>query len=114
VHGSAGAVAAYFVQWTLGHVDRHGAKVDLIIGEWGSGAEASDRCSVSLEFRRSENGPAFMDIDPAGRLAASSELVGKRLARDEVVGTPLAQIAFTIVDALWVQDGRIAEVVGVA
>src|SRR5262249_28705133 len=48
-HGPAGTVAAYFVQWTLGQVDRHGAHFDLIIGKWGTGANRSDRFSVSLE-----------------------------------------------------------------
>jgi hypothetical protein len=26
--------AAYFVHWTLGQVPKHGAHIDLIIGEW--------------------------------------------------------------------------------
>jgi hypothetical protein len=114
VHRPAGAAAAYFVQWTLGQVDRHGANFDLIIGKWGTGANRSDRCSVSLEFRRTEKGPSFMVIDSGVRPVASSELVGKSLARKEVVGTPLAQVAFEIVDAVWLQDERIAEVVGAA
>jgi len=112
VHGPAGAVAAYFVQWTVGLVDRHGAHFDVIIGKWGAGAERSDRCSISLEFRRTDNGPSFMVINSGARPVASSDLVAKSLARDEVVGTPLAQIAFDIVDAVWLQDERIAEIVG--
>ena len=111
-HGPAGTLAAYFVQWTVGQVDRHGAHVDVIIGKWGAHAEHSDRCSVSLEFRRTDNGPSFMVIDSGTRPVASSALVGKSLAREEVVGTPLAQVAFDIVDAVWLQDERIAEVVG--
>jgi len=112
-HGPAGTVAAYFVQWTLGQVDRHGAHFDLIIGKWGTGANRSDRFSVSLEFRRTDKGPSFMVIDSGGRPVASSNLVGKSLAREEVIGTALAQVAFDIVDAVWLQDDRIAEVVGV-
>jgi hypothetical protein len=111
-HGPAGTVAAYFVQWTLGQVDRHGAHFDLIIGTWGD-ADRSDRVSVSLECRRTDNGPAFMVIDSGRRPVASSDLVGKSLAREEVVGTALAQVAFDIVDAIWLQDDRILEVVGV-
>ena len=66
----------------------------------------------TLEYRRTENGAAFMVIDPEGRPVPSSELVGKSLGRSEVIGTPLAQIAFDLVDAIWLQDERIAEVVG--
>jgi hypothetical protein len=112
VHRPDRTAAAYFVQWTLGQVDRHGANVDLIIGKWGTGADRPDRCSVSLEFRRTDKGPAFMVIDSRGRPVASSELVGKSLTREEVVGTALAQAAFELVDAIWLQDARIAEVVG--
>jgi hypothetical protein len=111
-HGAVGTVAAYFVQWTLGHVDRHGAHVDVVIGEWGDGADRSARCSISLEFRRTDTGPSFMVIDSGGRPVASSGLVGKSLARADVVGTPLAQLAFDVVDAIWLQDERIADIVG--
>jgi hypothetical protein len=34
------------------------------------------------------------------------------LAREEVIGTNLAQKAFDIVDAIWLQDDRILEIVG--
>ena len=112
VHGPAGPVAAYFVQWTLGQVDRHGAHFDVIIGKWGAGADRSDRSSISLEFRRTDTGPSFMVIDSRRRPVASSDLDGKSLAREDVVDTPLARVIFDIVDAVWLQDERIAEVVG--
>ena len=110
----ADTAAAYFVQWTMGQVDRHGANVDLIIGKWGDGATRSDRCSVALEYRRTDRGPSLMVIDSEGRTVASSNLVGKALARREVLGTPLAQLAFDIVDAIWRQDERIKEIVSAA
>ena len=111
-HDRAGTVAAYFVQWTLGQVDLHGAHFDLVLGKWSDGADRSHRCSISLEFRRTDNGPSFMVIDSAGRPVASSDLVGKSLARADVIGTPLALAAFDIVDAVWLQDERISEIVG--
>jgi len=110
-HSPAGTVAAYFVQWTLGQVDRHGAHVDVIIGKWGADAVRADRSSISLEFRRTAQGPSFMVIDSGARQVASGNLVGKSLAREDVVGTPLAQVAFDIVDAVWLQDDRIVEIV---
>jgi hypothetical protein len=33
------------------------------------------------------------------------------LARAEVIGTPLAKQAFELVDAIWLRDERIAEIV---
>ena len=111
VHQPSGLIAAYFVQWTLGQVDRHGAHFDLILGPLGADADRSDRRSVSLEFRRTAAGPAFMIIDSATRPVARSSLVGKSLARDEVIGTSLAQDAFAIVDAVWLGDARIREIV---
>jgi hypothetical protein len=114
VHGPSGAAAAYFVHWTLGEVDRHGAHFDLIIGKWGSDADPADRRSISLQFRRTERGPGFMIVDSTARPVASSSLVGKSLTRDDVLGTSLAQEVFELVDAVWLGDARISEIVGSA
>lgn len=106
------ALAAYFVHWTLTRVRDHGANFDLIIGRWGEGASARDRLLVALDYRLLESGPGFMVIDAAGRPAASSELVGRALSRAEVIGRPIAQQAFAIVDAVLAQDARVAELLG--
>lgn len=105
------AEAVYFVQWTMGAVDLHGANFDLIVGTWGEGATASDRQAVSLAFRRMPSGPSFMVIDSDGRPVRYNANVGTCLRRDDVVGTPVAKQAFEIVDAIWLQDERIAEIV---
>lgn len=110
VYRDAVAEAAYFVQWTVGHVVEHGANFDLIIGPWGTGAKREDRSSVSMEFRRTAAGPQFMVIDSSRRPIAKSELVGRSLARSDVIGTPLAQQAFDIVDCVWLNDPRIEEI----
>ncbi len=112
VHDGDATIAAYFVHWTLGSVERHGANFDLVIGSWGEEAEASSRVLVALQFGVIESGPSFMVIDSAGRVCDVPELVGRALRRDEVIGTPTADLAFAIVDAVWLQDRRIAEVTG--
>jgi len=38
--------------------------------------------------------------------------VGEALRREQVIGTPLAKLAFEIIDAVWIQDSRIADIVG--
>jgi len=108
VHRGEATQAAYFVQWTVGAVVRHGAHVDLIIGRWGDGTVASDRVAVSLAFRRVA-GPEFMVIDAPGRPFTDSEVVGRALVRVEVLAGPIASQAFEIVDAIWLHDPRIAE-----
>ena len=106
------ALGAYFVHWTPGQVADHGAHFDLILGPWGEGAAKADRSAVSLEFRRTANGPAFMVIDATTRPIAQSELVGRPFRRDEVVGTEVARLAFELVDAIWLHDGRTRELAG--
>jgi hypothetical protein len=114
VYRGEAAAAAYFVQWTLGGVESHGAHFDLIVGKWGEGATSADRCAVAVEFRRTADGPSFMVVDAADRPVGRSDLVGQAMGRQQVVGTPLAKAAFEIVDAVWIQDDRIGEIVGEA
>jgi hypothetical protein len=102
--------AVYYVEWTVGKVAEHGAHVDLVIGDWTDGSQSSDRVAVSLEFRRTDTGPWFAVIDAAPREVARSELVGRALARTEVMGTPLAQRVFDMIDVIWAGDERILEV----
>jgi hypothetical protein len=55
-----------------------------------------------------------MIIDASGRPAGRSNLVGSALPRAAVIGTPLAKVAFDIVDTVWIQDSRIREIVSAA
>jgi hypothetical protein len=111
VHNEDGnATAAYFVHWTLGKVDTHGAMFDLIVGEWGEGASPAGRSAVSLAFRSGPQG-GFMIVDAGDRSIAESDLVGHALERADVLNTALAKHVFEIVDAIWLQDSRIAEIV---
>ena len=110
VHRGAVGEAAYVVQWTLGQIGRHGAHFDLVLGRWGEGTSRDDRYAVSLEFRRTETGPAFMVIDADKRDIGKGDLAHRGLARQEVVGTSVATQAFEIVDAIWLQDERLAEI----
>jgi hypothetical protein len=109
IHTSQETLAAYFVHWTQNRVHDHGANFDLIIGKWGEQATAQDRCLVSLAYRLLGGVPQFMVIDGHDRPSAKSELVGSVLRRAEVVGQPIAQLAFAAVDALLAQDNRLSE-----
>jgi len=96
-------VAVYYVRWTVGHLE-HDPRFDLVIGRWGEDATDDDRCIVSLLYRP---GGGFMVIDGRDDIASGATHM---MARDDVIGTPLAQNAFDLLDAIWLQDSRIAEI----
>lgn len=108
VHHEGGAsVAAYWMNWTVDHLEEPGANLDLIIGQWGDETTPDDRVVVSLVHRQQPDGrPELMVIDAAERPAAKGELARTALARSAVVGTPLAGQVFALVDAIYEQDTR--------
>ena len=107
VHRGNKAVAAYWMHWTVGHLEENGANLDLVIGEWGDGASAEERAVVALEHRQEADGsPALMVIDSAERPVARSNLAKTALSRADVIGSPLADQVFAITDAIYSQDER--------
>ena len=103
-------LAAYLIHWTEGAAD-HPANFDLIFGSWGDLATAADRSVASFVYHASGNG--FMAIDAHSRPAGkATHLALFPLARSEVVGTPLAPYLFGLLDAIWLQDGRIVGIRG--
>ena len=109
LHRDGETLAAYYVQWTLGQVQQHGAHFDLVVGRWGDGATAGDRSLACLEFRRTDNGPAFRVIDAETRSAARSGLADTVLSRAEVLEGSLREQLFAMVDEIYLHDARIAE-----
>lgn len=108
IYEQNGAVASYFVQWTVGQpLDSHPVNFDLIYGSWGEGTTKKDRCAVSLVYFENEAGPGVMIVDAHDRPVAYSELTDTVLKRDEVVGTDLAKQVFALFDAVWLQDKRV-------
>ena len=112
VHAPDGALAAYFVHWTVGRVADHWPNFDLIIGRWGEGSSAADRRLVALEYRLLDTGPSFRVINARGRPAVDRELVGTVLRRCDVIGRKIAPTAFAVVDAVLAQDERVSELLG--
>lgn len=102
-------LAIYYVQWTVGSAE-HYPNVDLILGPWDAGADPSARVLISLVYDFGPDGGGFTVIDSEARPANTRELCGRALRRDEVIGTPFAQEAFQLVDAIWLHDPRIDEV----
>lgn len=107
VHRQGGpCVAAYSMHWTVGHLREPGANLDLVLGNWGNGTDASDRFGIALVHRELEDGtPSLMVIDAEDRFS-NADLAATALARRDVIGTPLAEQVFSVVDAIYLQDGR--------
>jgi hypothetical protein len=53
-----------------------------------------------------------MVIDAAKRPIATSPLISAALAPERVVDLPMSVLAYAIVDAIWLNEARIAEVLG--
>jgi hypothetical protein len=104
-----GAVAAYFVGWTIGKRD-HGATFDLIMGAWGDSSTPEQRGAVSLKYGIGDGASGFAIVDGADRSITNSKLVGRSFTRAEVINTPLAGQVFAIADAVFMTDPRLDEV----
>ena len=112
VDGEARAV--YYVQWTLGQVPKHGANVDLLMGNWGEGTTPQNRVAVSLVYTIGQNGPEFHSIDPDGRPHATSGLADNMIPGRHVLGNPVGADAYAFLHAIFGQDPRVAELVQAA
>lgn len=101
-------LAAYWMQWTCGKVTELGASLDLVIGGRGDGTTANDRSHVALFHSQNEDGkPELMIVDATSRKDNYKNLAEFALAREDVIGTPMAQRIFSLVDAIYLSDDRI-------
>jgi len=101
--------ATYEVHWTGGKIRDHGAHFYVVLGGWGEGINSAEGVAVALQYRADKGG--FRVIDAAGTMLTDEPRAGRPLQREEVVGTPLAEKVFELVDAIWLLDENIAEVV---
>lgn len=106
---SSGTRALYFVQWTVNEPG-HMPNFDIVLGPWGSETAPGDRVLVSLLYQPRTGGGSFMVASGKGRRADDRSLCGRALARADVIGTPLANETFSLVDALWLTEPRIKEI----
>ena len=107
VHQGEATLAAYWMHWTVGHLSEPGANLDLVLGRWGDDATADDRFGVALIHHRQADGtPSLIVIDAADRPFSKGQLATTALSRAEVIGTPIAERVFSLVEAIYKQDGR--------
>jgi|GEM_PF-2326325 len=106
---SAETVASYFVTWIPGKaLAEHAAHMDMIVGAWGVGTGADERVAVSLRYGEEAGARRVQVIDAASRKIAKNPLVGAALGPDDVMGSPVANTAFGIFDAVLTKDARFA------
>ena len=106
---SSGTRAVYFVQWTVNEPG-HMPHFDIVLGPWGEGTAPGDRVLVSLLYQPRPGGGSFMVASGKGRRADDRSLCGRALERADVIGTPLANEVFSLLDALWLSEPRIEEI----
>jgi hypothetical protein len=107
VHDGDTTLAAYWMNWTVGHLSDRGANLDLILGRWGEETSADDRFVICMLHREQADGTrVLMVIDAGDRPAAKGDLANTALNRVDVIGTPLAAQVFALVDAIYEQDDR--------
>lgn len=107
LHSDGATTACYFVHWTRGRRD-HFPNLDFLVGTWGDDT-SNDRVLVSWLYSAEHN--EFRLIDGSSRPAAGSSLCSRALGRDEVRSDPeLFEVARALLDAVWIEDQRIAEV----
>ncbi len=114
VHVDGAARAIYYVHWTLGEVPRHGANIDLLLGEWGDGTTPEQRVALSLVYRVGQAGPEFASIDPHGRPHTLTGLAAHLVPGRHVLGNRVGADAYAILHAVLGQDPRVAELVQAA
>ncbi len=105
VYREGTARAVYLACWPLDQ-QQTDADVAVSIGGWCD-ADQSPRKLVALSLRQLENGPAFMVVDAAETPWGDEETLGEPMGRSEVIGTPLANEVFAILDAAALQDERV-------
>lgn len=108
INKDGNAFAIYYVIWTMAHVAERGATIQLILGNWGENSTADERSLIELQYRAGAD-CGVMVVDAQGN--ADSKLYTKRLPRVAVIGSPLAQVCFDLVDAIWTQDARVSELI---
>lgn len=106
IYKDGDAFAIYYVIWTMAHIAEHGATFQLVLGDYKEGSRAEKRSLAELLYRPGESG-GFMVVDAVAD--PTSTLYKQGIPRNAIIGTPLAQICFDLVDAIWLQDTRIAE-----
>jgi hypothetical protein len=102
------ASAAYWMHWTVGRLTETGANLDLVLGRWGDNTSADDRVAIALVHRQQpDSSPALIVVDAALRPIARKGMAGRALAREDIIGAPLAAQVFSITDAIYEQDDRL-------
>ena len=103
------AYAVYYVHWTLNRITTHGARFDVLFGEWGEDATPDDRYHVALDYGMSGNEPGFRIVDADTSSSTLRKLAATACRREDILGSTIAKRAFEVIDAIWLQDDRLHE-----
>lgn len=107
VFNQEGAYAVYLCTYTSLHPEL-GVLMAVSLRGWGEGEDKATRECVSLEWINADNGPGCRVIDASETSWASNSILGKMLSREHAMMSGRASEAFSVTDAVWVEDERLS------
>lgn len=77
-------------------------------GTWGETSTRDERVVIAVRYRPTDGGSIAFSVFDA-ELGKFERIASRTLRGYQVVGTPLAQNVFGMLDTLWLDDDRIAK-----
>lgn len=107
VYNNDDAYAVYFASWTIGHSER-GVTMAIGLGEWGDGAASSQRRSIGLQCRTTDDEIQFMVIEPDQSPWGRKEFLGRMLPRETALQDSAIKEFFQIAERVVDDDPRVS------
>ena len=104
-------VGSYKAEWWPDALE-HENMIDFILGPWGDSTDASDRYAASMAHRLTDDGPQFLVIDAAERLAPTTPTYSRIMSRVELVELNMIDKLYAYAEQIVLQDDRVSELAG--
>ena len=100
------AHAVYYAQYSKAH-DPNGVSGIVGLGEWGEGAQPSDRVAFPFQIWVTDDNYNVGLVDAEDSPWSDATFIGRILNRDEALAHPLCKEAFHITDHMVADDPEI-------
>jgi len=106
VYDGDGAFAVYVCIVTVSHPE-NGVSMAISMRGWGNGADKDAKECVALEWRVINGSPGCRVLDAPGSRWEREGVLGRMLSREDAFSSGRAKEAFSISDAVWMNDPRL-------
>lgn len=106
VYRDEDAFAVYYAAYSNNHPG-DGVAMLISLGEWGGDSEPSQRCAFYCRVRPTDDAYEVMLGDAGASPWAATEIVGRKLSRDEALSHRWKSIAFGVLDEAFVLDASL-------